>query len=144
VADRQLQHSGAQPGAAIVKGPPLGAYELVVNARLDRSGAPDACYGFLPATRAAERGPLLTVERAGDGWALVCRTGAAEQAFALPGFDAAEYQQFRFRKQGGRLRLQWEERVLGEIPAPLEATQVWLYAHRAAAFDMVRVIAISE
>ena len=54
-------------------------------------------------------------------------------------------QQFRFRKRGGRLALQWEATPLGEINTTPETTGIGLYAHRAhVAFDMVRVTALKQ
>ena len=128
----------------IVKGPPLEAYELVVSVRLEEQPGASGCYGFYPALRDGDRGPLLTVERDGAGWALVHREGGAARATALPGFAALDFQQFRFRKQGGRLAISWEARDLGEIPAPAQPTRIGLHAdHAAVAFDMVRVAALS-
>jgi hypothetical protein len=69
-----------------------------------------------------------------------------KRTFPLPGdFDPGTYQQFRFRKLQGRLTLQWEATVLGEVAAAATATQVGLYVDRAmAAFDMVRVTNIQK
>ncbi|HVG21376.1 MAG TPA: hypothetical protein VNI02_20210, partial [Blastocatellia bacterium] len=154
VDDYQLRLSDNQPYeqvesapervAAIAKGPPLESYELVVNARLDRARGADGCYGFYPALAGKESGPLLTVERDGDGWSLVARAASARLAFALPdGFDPHIYQQFRFVKERGRLTIQWESHVLGEVEARGGPSRVGLCARNAeAAFDMVRVTAI--
>jgi hypothetical protein len=116
---------------------------MVVNAKLYGETAAGGCYGFYPAVWAGDRGPLITVDGAGDRWALVLSETAGRRAYSIPGaFDPRIHQQFRFRKQGGRLTLQWEAEVLGETDAPLEATRVGLHVHRAvAAFDLVRVTA---
>ncbi len=66
------------------------------------------------------------------------------ESFPLPAeFDPSVHQQFRFRKQNGRLTIQHEAHTLGEVPVSDRPTRVGLYAHRAVvAFDMVRVTAI--
>jgi hypothetical protein len=143
LAGDALRHGGGVPAAAIFKGLPLASYELVVNARLDGTTQPDGCYGLYPAARAGAPGPLLTAERGDGGWALVCHADDGRQAFPLPGFDPASYQQLRLRKHGSRLAIQWEALPLGEILVADTPTQVGLYAHHAiAAFDLVRVTAL--
>ena len=149
VDERQLWHGNiAGEHGLLVKGPLLDSYELVVNVRLDREAGTGGCYGFYPALDAEGSGPLLTVRRRDTGWALEMRAETGEsgeaRAFPLPEFfDASVYQQFRFRKEDGRLSIWWEEHVLGEFDILRAATRVGLYAHRAiAAFDMVRVTAI--
>jgi GH43 family beta-xylosidase len=137
----ELRHMH-EHGSTIVKGPPLAAYELVVNARLVDPGNPAATYCFYPAWSAASSGPLLALQRAADGWSLVCRDAAGATALPLPGFEPLVSQQFRFRKQGGRLALRWETHDLGEVAAPAVPTQIGLHA-RWAAFDMVRVTVIA-
>jgi hypothetical protein len=69
-----------------------------------------------------------------------------EEAFPLPeSFNPCIDQQFRFRKEQGRLELWWETWPAGAMEAPRAATRVGLYAQRAvAAFDMVRVTALSD
>jgi GH43 family beta-xylosidase len=133
------QHEHA---SAIFKGLPLAAYELVVNARLVDRDDPADTYGFYPAGVAGASGPLVAIERSGEGWSLVCRDNAGAAELALPGFDPFVPQQFRFRKHVGRLAIQWEAHDLGEIAAPSEPTQIGLRA-RKAAFDMVRVAALA-
>jgi GH43 family beta-xylosidase len=133
--------------ALIVRGPILDSYELVINARLDGKGVAHGGYGFYPALREQEPGPLLKVERNSnkpDQWVMRAEGPDGTHDFPLPaGFDPMAYQQFRFRKQNGRLNLKWESIDLGEIECPLDATQIGLYSHRAAAaFEMVRVTAI--
>ena len=149
VDEGQLWHGNiAGEHGLIVKGPLLDSYELVAGARLDREAMTGGCYGFYPALDAEGRGPLLTVGRRDTGWALEMREGTGENSgarvFPLPEFfDPSVYQQFRFRKEGGRLSIRWEEHVLGEIDILRAATRIGLYAHQAvAAFDMVRVTAI--
>jgi hypothetical protein len=131
--------------STVTKGPLLESYEMVVNARL--AGAADAAgrYGFYPAIGAGGRGPLFTVERVGAGWALSPGESSALREFPLPqDFDPYVYQQFRFRKQKGRLTIQREAQVLGQIEAGDEPTRIGLFASGAgAAFDMVRVTEIA-
>lgn len=144
ISDGVLQQQLPQPHALISRGPPLAAYELLINARLDSLDTPDARYGFYPALTATEPGPLLTVERSAAGWALCWRGPGGSGAFALPAsFDPTNFQQFRLRKQAAQLTIQWEAQVLGSIAAPSAASAVGLYAHMAiASFEMVRTTAL--
>jgi GH43 family beta-xylosidase len=145
VADQQLCRMPTRSPSSIAKGSLLDSYELLVNARLATLAEPDGCYGFYPAMRLDQPGPLLTIECGAAGWSLRSSGAAVEQIFPLPAdFDPAVYQQFRFRKQAGRLSIAWESHMLGEIDAPVEPTRIGLYARGASvAFDMARVTAIS-
>jgi GH43 family beta-xylosidase len=148
----------------ITREPLFESYELIVNVRLERE-RPDGdggCYGFHPASGAKASAPLLfTVEREpeGDAWTLNARslkidslenespeTSSIVESWPLPSsFDPFVMQQFRFRKQHGRLAVGWESTPLGETDITTEATGVGLYAHRASvAFDMVRVTALKS
>jgi hypothetical protein len=122
------------------------SYEMVVNARLDKVTNEGGCYGFYPALGDRESGPLFTVERDKEAWSLIAHAHAIPQAFPLPvGFDPHVYQQFRFRKERGRLTIQWEAQVLGEVETQDEPARVGLFSRDAtAAFDMVRVTAIID
>lgn len=155
LADNLLRYSDEAEGrgAVIHRGPLLAAYELVVNVQLEGERQRGAgCYGFYPAYGAGGHDARITVERDGaEGWALVVRRSVNNDAkvaeWPLPeSFDPFRMQQFRFRKQKGRLSIQWEALPLGEIPTTTaEATGVGLYAHRASvAFDMVRVTALKQ
>jgi GH43 family beta-xylosidase len=139
----RLRHPGGQPDALIVKGPPLEAYELLVNARVDAEGP--GGYGICPAVNDQDLGPRLTVEPLSGGWALRCQRAGEESLLRLPeGFDPYAWQQFRLRKSRGQIDIAWERHALGSIPAPTGPSRVGLLAHQAAAsFDMVRVTAIS-
>ena len=147
----------------IRRGPPLGAYELVVNVRLEQElSRGQGCYGFYPAYGGDDAdghdNPRITIERAGvddgggvgsDGWALFVRSlknDSIVESWPLPDvFDPFTMQQFRFRKQGGRLSIQCEAATLCEINTTREATGIGLYAHRVAvAYDMVRVTALKQ
>ncbi len=138
--DNLWQTDDAAEHAVAVKGVPLESYELVVNARLALTADLEGCYGIYPAFGESESGPLCRLERAEDGWSLACEASS----FRLPeSFDPFTDQQFRFRKTGGRVKVQWDSVELGEIEAPAASARPALYAHRAGiAFDMVRVTAI--
>ncbi|HEV7903581.1 MAG TPA: glycoside hydrolase family 43 protein [Pyrinomonadaceae bacterium] len=143
--------AGRPDGVAIHRGPPLESYELVVNARLERKGVRGVGgYGFYPASRpgaAAEPDPQIAVEPDGEAegkWLLVARnwknTSPVERWPLPASFDPFVMQQFRFRKQNGRLSVHWEAEPLCELDTTTEATGIGLYAVRAhVAFDMVRV-----
>lgn len=141
---RQLIFNG--PGQSFLwREPYLAAYELVVNARLNGE---DGVYGIAPVLAAGGRGPLLTVERAAAGWVARWRDddhhSSRPRDFPLPAaFDPFEYQQFRFRKEAGWMRIQWEQHEIASLPVTTAATAVGLYADTTAAFDMARVTAIS-
>jgi len=149
-----FEDAEGRAGGAIWRGPPLEAYELVINMRLEQERSRGAGgYGFYPASSGAKDfAPRFTVERAGGGdndWTLAVRNLENDllvESWPLPAsFDPFVMQQFRCRKQHGRLAIQWEAAPLGEINATKEATGVGLYAHRASvAYDMVRVTRISE
>ncbi len=136
----------------IAKGEWLEHYELVVNARLAREATEGGAYGFRPADDEAGNGSLFTVERrAGGGWSLAVHDGLmggddqpAQYVWPLPEtFDPTVFQQFRFRKQGDQLNVQWESDLLGELAVTRAPTRPALYARAAVvAFDMVRVTAI--
>jgi hypothetical protein len=145
IAGARLVYEGiGKEDGAVMKGPLLEAYEVVVNARLESRRDDSGCYGFYPASGLDEQGPLFALEFNGRGYELVCHAGSGTSSFALPeNFDPFIDQQFRFRKQNGRLSVQWEARLLGEIAATCEPTRVGLYAHESTvAFDLVRVTAM--
>jgi hypothetical protein len=144
---RQLIFANPEGDSLLHKGPSLAAYDLVVNARLNHSNDQGRSgmsrYGIAPALSAGGAGPLLTLEPAGAGWAAVWQAGGAAQRFPLPAsFDPTVYQQFRFRKEHGRLVIHWEQHEIGVTAVTTEPTRIGLYGCRAAAFDMVRVTAI--
>jgi GH43 family beta-xylosidase len=154
--DRQLWYApkGNERGA-YWRGPLVESYEMVVNARLERGAVEGSGYGFYPAHGGDRaRGPLLALEGTEGIWALRLleddagnsQAASAGRVFRLPAsFDPFEHQHFRFTKQGGRLRLQWESEPLGTIEAPREATCIGLSAWGAgAAFDSVRVTEMSS
>jgi hypothetical protein len=137
---------------AIWRGPRLEAYELVINVRLEHEPSRGvSSYGFYPIFSEKDFGPRFTVERdsEGDNPTLVVRNPGNDSimgSWPLPAsFDPFDMQQFRFRKQHGRLYIAWEATPLGEINTTKEATCVGLYVHSASvAYDMVRVTALSS
>ncbi|MFL6211630.1 MAG: glycoside hydrolase family 43 protein [Pyrinomonadaceae bacterium] len=133
----------------LVTGAPLVAYELVVNMRLGHERPTGSRIGFYPALAADdERGPLLTVERRAEGgWImLVSALDQPQHEFPLPEtFDPSIQQQFRVRKEAGKLSVQWDAARLGMIDAPHTPTRIGLFAHESiAAFDLVRVTEIKQ
>ena len=146
IDDWHLWYAGLRGESSILtKGPVPQEYELVINAKLIGDPAPGEGYGFLPALGPDGESPLLTVARQGAGWALCCETPDGRESFPLPpDFDHTIFQQFRFRRRQGRLTIQHEARILGEIASPGPATMIGLYGSRAiAAFDLVRLTALT-
>lgn len=145
ISEQQLWYLGPHgEGSILTKGPLPENYEVVINAKLIGEPKPGECYGFLPALNATGHSPLLTVEDQGQRWALCHGTAPDRQVFPLPpDFDPFEFQQFRFRRTGHRLRLQHEAQPLGEIAVSGRAGLLGLYGCRVvAAFDLVRVTAL--
>lgn len=145
VGGRRLFYHGSDTGR-LYRGPFLEAYELTVNACLEKDNGEDACYGFLPALTAEGIGLLLTIRRQGASWRLIWADGDIESSFPLPAeFEPSIYQQFRFRKEKNRLFVCWEGHDIAVGPVSPAATQVGLFAQRArVGFDMVRVTALTE
>jgi hypothetical protein len=138
IQDRQLTFAGPGEGW-LWRGPALDNYELVVNARLADA---DSSFGIAPALTAEGAGPLLGVAAAGGGWVARWRDGEASREWPLPpGFDALTDNQFRLRKEDGRLVIHWEQHLLGDVA--LAATgPIALRARGDVAFDMARLTAI--
>jgi len=139
--DQQLWFTDTEFRSFITRGPVLESYEMVVSAKLNDQTIARGCYGFYPAVGVGDLGPLVTVEHTGEGWSLLVNKPSGKQTFSLPvDFNPHTFQLFLFRKQQGRLTLQWEALALGETEVPTTATQVGLYVNRTVAvFDMVRV-----
>ncbi|HET9208840.1 MAG TPA: glycoside hydrolase family 43 protein [Thermoanaerobaculia bacterium] len=125
-----------EAGGAIAKGPLLGSYLAVINARLEAGEG----YVFTPAMPAGSEDPRIELERHGTAWCL----RAIEQIFPLPSsFDPAIDQQFRFRKEEGTVEIAWEGLRLGTGEAPPGPTRVGMAVPRgAASFEAVRVTAL--
>ncbi|MBI3654755.1 MAG: family 43 glycosylhydrolase [Acidobacteria bacterium] len=142
---QQLWFAGSRSVPSILtKGSLPEDYEFVVNVKLCSPPNNGVGYGFLPALQ-NNFGPLLTVERQpSGGWAMRCDQFSQPCLIALPPtFDPYHDQQFRFRKVGGELSMQYEGQTLGSIQVAVAANRIGLFAAKAAlAFDMVRVTAI--
>lgn len=138
----QLAFTNLNGESLLQKGPYLLAYELVVNARLDSGSS----YGITPVLSPGGQGPLLTIERVGDSWAARWQDDKTAHFFPLPShFDPTCFQQFRFRKENGRLTIHWEQDEVAVVPITKKPTCIGLYGRCAtAAFDMVRVTALAE
>ncbi|MDQ4077646.1 MAG: glycoside hydrolase family 43 protein, partial [Chloroflexota bacterium] len=132
IENGQLAHHSTQEPGRLIKGCLLDVYELVVNVRLESDVGDDVAYGFYPALGEDGDGPLLAIERDQEGWAMQWHEQGTTRRFPLPReFDPFVYQQFRFRKEGGRLMLQWEEQVVGEGEVSPHPARVGLYAAEA-------------
>jgi hypothetical protein len=117
---------------------------MVVNAKLGDADSGDGVYGFLPAIDAQGNGVLITIEQDGSGYVMKCHDRQSRRFNLRGDFDPHTYQQFRFRKEQGRLLIQHEAQLLGEVETPDIEARVGLYVDKAiAAFDMVRVTFIS-
>lgn len=142
IQEQQLVARAMQSEATITK-PLLQApsYELIVNARLVQH-TDNGSYGILAAAQAHTSGPLLSIERANEGWSLVCAQDQGKQQWPLPPeFDPMAAQQFRFRKLRGQLTVALEAQPIAEIEVPAEACYPSLYArHAEVAFEMVRFV----
>jgi GH43 family beta-xylosidase len=132
------------------------SFELVVNLRLGVDGAEDEDgakddgdareYALCPGVALASGAPLrFELWRGGEGWSLRCEDDAGQHTFALPtGFAPREFQQFRFRRERGRLTVQAGAIVVcemaavggGAISVAAGASFVWL--------DLVRLTAIKS
>jgi hypothetical protein len=143
---QQLWFMAADTAGCLRKGPLLPAYELAVNAR-QSGGQSSGRYGFYPAWIASSQpGPLLTIEQGETNWMIRWQEADASHSFPLPtSFDPTTYQQFRFRKENGRLLVYWEGLSIAEGTVTTQPTTVALYAGRSAvAFDLVRVTAMGS
>lgn len=131
--------------SALAKGPLLDDYEFVVSATMKGELTNGEGYGFYPAVNENWSGPLVFLRRGGAGWTLTAGDANGLRAFSLPlDFDPSRFNHFRFRKRHGRLTMQHESQVLGEIEVGAVPTRVGLCAHKiVAVFDAVRVTALS-
>lgn len=123
-------HAGDGP-SWIAKGPALGSWLAVVNARLDGEG----WYGF-----GLDPGPSLVLSRRREGWIL----DTGEQNFPIPtSFDPSIDQQFRLRKTEDRLEIAWEGTVLGTVPVPPGPARLRIGAAAgSASFEAARLTAL--
>ena len=146
VTDKALCHSNPNNRESLITKEGLtGSYELVINVKLCSEVLADECCGFLPALE-GRSGPLLTIERLGEGWVLRCDRYDSDTVFYLPDhFDPFVYNQFRFRKVRDQLLIQNESQLIGKVRVPETPTRIGLYASgTVAAFDMVRLTALRQ
>jgi hypothetical protein len=140
--------------ALIAKATPSDTYELVVNARVlsvEEAVAEGGGYVLFPAgsadaPHAPGNGPHLFVRREGDSWRLEASSGASAPAvWPLPaGFDARQYQHWRFRVGKNAVAVALEDHALGELRLERPATHMALATVNAQiACEMVRVTATS-
>jgi GH43 family beta-xylosidase len=142
VHEQELWGQTDQAVQLITKGPTFENYELVVNALLIEQTDPQGGYGFYPNWYSAnEPGLLFKLEQKKAGWVLHCEGAEQPLDFWLPaGFKPQIYQQFRFRKEGDRLFIRWEETELGETQVQARPSRIGLQLHQAkVAFDLVRL-----
>lgn len=128
----------AGKSARLLKRQSYENYELVINLRALSGGS----YVISPAWKPSGENPGLRLVPGGAGWML--HTG--EEGLQLPAeFNPAEFQQFRFRKQGSKMRVYWLDRLLGDVKVPTGETQVSLSAEGSGVeLDMVRLTEIRE
>src|SRR5262249_1066636 len=67
LAEELLHTNRDRRQSIITKAGLFDSYELVINARICSDIVAEECFGFMPALQ-GESGPLLTIERFGDGW----------------------------------------------------------------------------
>ncbi|MFN2481063.1 MAG: glycoside hydrolase family 43 protein, partial [Pyrinomonadaceae bacterium] len=125
-----------------------GSYELVINLRMDDDGAGNggrACV-LSPGVASVSGAPsTFALERGGGGaWSLRYEDDGVKQSFALPGsFSPHEFQQFRFRRERGRLSVQVGAEVVCEVAATKACGALGIAAGESpVAVDLVRLTAI--
>jgi len=144
LAEKELLHTRRERRQSIITKAGLpDSYELVINVRISSEVVADEGCGFFPGLD-GDSGPLLTIEKLGEGWVLRCGRYDPDQTFYLPDdFDPFAYNQFRVRKRLDQIVIQHESKILGTARVPSGASTVGLYAFGVtAAFDMVRVTAV--
>ncbi len=127
----------------ILKNLLLTDFEFVISVSLSNLKNAESSHGFVLKGEFEET--ILAIKSDNENHFLhVSNSSAEAKRFALPsGFDPHEFQQFRFRLQGQRLQMQFENFRLGEVPVTAMERQVGLYLnHAEAAFDMIRLTAI--
>jgi GH43 family beta-xylosidase len=132
-----LQCIDAHGGAALVKGPAVDGFEMVVNARIAQG---QGSYGVVFAS-GPDRALLATVEAAGRAWVLRCH-GDHPLDVPLPGFDPYVLAQLRFIRRGARIAVWLEDRQVGELYAENGHVRVGVYARGPSVwFETVRLSA---
>jgi hypothetical protein len=131
-----------------------GAHEMIVSLKVevDEAGAGRSELWAITPGAALPSGEALNFCLRGvgeGGYALSVNGsgGADERLLALPrGFDPFAFQQFRFRRESGRLRVTCGAEVIGEVDAPASGARVGVAAGGVAAVsvDQVRVTAVKR
>ncbi|MFL6230787.1 MAG: glycoside hydrolase family 43 protein [Pyrinomonadaceae bacterium] len=127
------------------------SFELILNVRLegeDAGGDAVREYSLSPGVASAEGQPLSFVLERGEGgsWALSYVGDGSEQTFALPlGFAPREFQQFRFRRERGRLIVQVGAAFVCEVSAAFGGGSVSVAAGASPVLlDLARLTAIKS
>lgn len=116
-----------------------GDFEFAVNFRLAEIANENFRLGFYAAFNEMNPKPTLTLEKALHGFVL--KSENESEIFNLPeGYSPEIFHQIRFRKNGFRIVVEFETKVLGEIGAPPGDAKIALSATNAVVeFDMARV-----
>jgi hypothetical protein len=135
---------GSAGNSAILKPVAFEACDMVINARAG-DAAPGAAYGIYPAAHPGRLGALLSIEPgAGGRWDALWHGDDAAHSRRVPlpaSFDPRAYQQWRLRRQGGRVAVAWEQHEVGVFEVPSGPAGLALAAFGQAMFEMVRVTA---
>jgi GH43 family beta-xylosidase len=125
------------------------SYELVLNVKINSDGASDGGgrrYILSPGVATASGTPLNFALESGDdeSWSLRYKDDGGDQSFVLPvSFAQQEFQQFRFRREGGRLIVQMGAQVLGEVAVARASGSISIAAGASpVALDLVRLTVI--
>lgn len=132
----------SEPGV-LLKDLPLENFELVANLQAATNGATHSGeFGFYFKQPGAET--FLTIEEENARYFLKSLSPNEERRFALPeSFAPEEVNQFRVRREGENLRLQFEKTELGSATIPLGQIRIGLLARAMnAQFEAVRATAI--
>lgn len=129
--------------SVLLKNLPVENFELVANVRCVTNGATlSGEFGFYFKQSDAEA--LLAIEQESDGYFLKFLSPGEERRIALPeSFAPEELNQFRLRREGEMLRLQFEKTELGSAAIPLGQIRIGLLARETnVQFEAVRITLI--
>lgn len=130
--------------------PDVDSFELVLNLKLDEAANNDAVdgdareYVLSPGVSLASGVPLsFALRRDGGAWSLSLNDEEGGRSCALPaGFTPREFQQFRFRREDGRLSVQVGGAFICEVAAAAAGAISLAAGASAVALDLVRLTAI--
>jgi GH43 family beta-xylosidase len=130
-------HDGAESIAA--KGDLHKNYEFAANTRLVGSHDNKWSYGLLMLGNESEVISKFSIGR--EGIKVDFSSGAQQIEYSLPkGFIPEDYHQLRFLRIGEKVRLQMEDKLLGEITVAGEETKFAIFCQNSiVALDMVRL-----